>query len=45
MMILGAISVGWMVYADKMVDRGELHKIICDIASEFAQCQPREPRQ
>ena len=45
MMTLGAISVGWMVYADKTADRGELREIVCDIASEFAQCQPREPRQ
>ncbi len=45
MMTLGAISVGWMVYADKTADRGELREIVCDIASEFAQCQPREPRR
>ncbi len=45
MMTLGAISVGWMVYADKAADRGELREIVCGIASEFAQCQPREPRR
>jgi len=39
MMTLGAISIGWMTFADKTADRQELSEIVCRLASEFAQCQ------
>lgn len=39
-MALGAISVGWMYYADQVPDRHELSEIVRRLASEFAQCQP-----
>ena len=42
MMTLGAISVGWMYFADQAPDRSELSEIVCGIASEFvARCEPR----
>ncbi len=41
MMTLGAISVGWMYFADQAPDRRELSEIVCGIASEFAGCEPR----
>jgi AcrR family transcriptional regulator len=41
MMTLGAISVGWMYFADQAPDRSELSEIVCGIASEFADCEPR----
>jgi AcrR family transcriptional regulator len=40
MMVLGAISVGWMYLADQVPDRHELSEIVCGLASEFAQCEP-----
>ena len=39
-MVLGAISVGWMYFADQVPDRHELSEIVCGLASEFAQCEP-----
>ncbi len=41
MMTLGAISIGWMTFADKTPDRRELSEIVCDLASEFAGCEPQ----
>ena len=41
MMTLGAISIGWMSFADRTPDRRELSEIVCDLASEFAHCRPR----
>ncbi len=41
MMTLGAISIGWMTFADKTPDRHELSEIVCGLASEFARCDPR----
>src|SRR5579859_2470697 len=41
MMSLGAISIGWMTFADKTADRSELSEIIRGLASEFARCEPR----
>jgi len=41
MMALGAISIGWMTFADKTPDRHELSEIVCGLASEFAESQPR----
>jgi AcrR family transcriptional regulator len=39
MMTLGAISIGWMTFADKTPDRDELREIVCGLASEFAHCE------
>jgi len=36
MMTLGAISIGWMTFAEKTPDRDELKEIVCSLASEFA---------
>jgi AcrR family transcriptional regulator len=41
MMTLGAISVGWMYFADQTPDRHELSEIVGSLASEFAGCGPR----
>jgi AcrR family transcriptional regulator len=43
-MTLGAISIGWMTFAEKTADRNELSEIVCDLASEFAQCQRAAPQ-
>ncbi len=40
MMTLGAISVGWMHFADQVEDRQELSDIVCGLAAEFAQAAP-----
>jgi len=40
MMVLGAISVGWMYLADQAPDRHELSEIVSGLASEFARCEP-----
>ena len=40
MMVLGAISVGWMYLAEQVPDRHELSEIVCGLASEFARCEP-----
>jgi len=36
-MVLGAISIGWMFFADKAADRDKLTAAILDIAAEFDQ--------
>ena len=36
MMTLGAISIGWMTFAEQAPDRDELKEIVCGLASEFA---------
>ena len=36
MMTLGAISIGWMTFAEQAPDRDELKEIVCSLASEFA---------
>ncbi|MGI9005716.1 MAG: TetR/AcrR family transcriptional regulator [Streptosporangiaceae bacterium] len=40
MMTLGAISVGWMSFAEQVPDHAELSDIVCDLAAEFAQAGP-----
>jgi AcrR family transcriptional regulator len=47
-MVLGAISIGWMFFADKAADRDKLTAAILDIAAEFDQAdlaglEEREP--
>jgi len=43
MMVLGAISVGWMYLADQVPDRHELSEVVSGLASEFARCEPGLP--
>jgi AcrR family transcriptional regulator len=42
-MALGGISVGWMFFADKVADRGELCAALLAIACDLALAAPAEP--
>jgi AcrR family transcriptional regulator len=45
MMVLGAISIGWMQLSEQVHDRHELSEVVSSLASEFARCEadPGEP--
>jgi hypothetical protein len=39
-MALGAVSVGWMFFADQVTDRSKLSAAVLDIAADLAQAAP-----